>query len=129
MNASNSIKIFSFSGNTRILHLSWIAFFITFVIWFNHAPLLAAMRETMGLTDQQIKTLLILNVALTIPARIIIGMLVDSFGPKRIYSFLLMISALLCFGFAVAQNFEQLAIMRFLLGFSGAGFVIGKSVV
>jgi len=129
MSSSNSIKIFSFSGNTRILHLSWIAFFITFVIWFNHAPLLAAMRETMGLTDQQIKTLLILNVALTIPARIIIGMLVDSFGPKRIYSLLLMISALLCFGFSVAQNFEQLAVMRFLLGFSGAGFVIGIRMI
>ncbi len=129
MSDSSNIKIFSFSGNTRILHLSWIAFFITFVIWFNHAPLLAAMRETMGLTDQQIKTLLILNVALTIPARIIIGMLVDSFGPKRIYSFLLMISALLCFGFAMAQNFEQLAIMRFLLGFSGAGFVIGIRMI
>ncbi len=129
MGDSNGIKIFSFSGNTRILHLSWIAFFITFVIWFNHAPLLSAMRETMGLTDQQIKTLLILNVALTIPARIIIGMLVDSFGPKRIYSFLLMISALLCFGFAMAQNFEQLALMRFLLGFSGAGFVIGIRMI
>jgi len=129
MSTSDSIKIFSFSGNTRILHLSWIAFFITFVIWFNHAPLLAAMRETMGLSDQQIKTLLILNVALTIPARIIIGMLVDSFGPKRIYSFLLMISALLCFGFAMAQDFEQLAIMRFLLGFSGAGFVIGIRMI
>jgi len=87
------------------------------------------MRETMGLSDQQIKTLLILNVALTIPARIIIGMLVDSFGPKRIYSFLLMVSALLCFGFAAAQNFEQLAFMRFLLGFSGAGFVIGIRMI
>jgi len=106
MSTSNTIKIFSFSGNTRILHLSWIAFFITFVIWFNHAPLLAAMRDSLGLSDQQIKTLLILNVALTIPARIIIGMLVDSFGPKRIYSMLLMVSSLLCFGFAMADDFE-----------------------
>ena len=129
MSTSNTIKIFSFSGNTRILHLSWIAFFITFVIWFNHAPLLAAMRDSLGLSDQQIKTLLILNVALTIPARIIIGMLVDSFGPKRIYSMLLMVSSLLCFGFAMADDFEQLALMRFLLGFAGAGFVIGIRMI
>ena len=129
MSASNNIKILSFSGNTKILHLSWIAFFITFVIWFNHAPLLAMMRETMGLSDQQIKTLLILNVALAIPARIVIGMLVDSFGPKRIYSMLLMISAILCFGFAMAEDFEELAIMRFLLGFAGAGFVIGIRMI
>jgi NNP family nitrate/nitrite transporter-like MFS transporter len=124
-----SFKIFSFSGKTRILHLSWMAFFLSFLVWFNHAPLLGAMRETFGLNDQQIKTLLILNVALTIPARIVIGMLVDAFGPRRIYSMLLFISSFLCFGFALARNYEQLALMRFLLGFSGAGFVIGIRMI
>jgi len=92
----SKFKIFAFSGKTRILHLSWFAFFLSFLVWFNHAPLLGAMRDTFGLSDQQIKTLLILNVALTIPARIIIGMLVDAFGPRRIYSGLLFVSAFLC---------------------------------
>jgi len=73
--------------------------------------------------------LLILNVALTIPARIVVGMLVDHFGPRRMYSLLLVIGAFLCFGFAWAETFEQLAIMRFLLGFVGAGFVIGIRMV
>jgi NNP family nitrate/nitrite transporter-like MFS transporter len=127
--SSPGLNLFSFSGNTRILHLSWFAFFITFLIWFNHAPLLAAMRDTMGLSDQQIKTLLILNVALTIPARIIIGMLVDAYGPRRIYSMLLFIASLLCFGFALAEDYETLALMRFLLGFVGAGFVIGIRMI
>ncbi len=125
----SGFKIFSFSGKTRILHLSWFAFFLSFFVWFNHAPLLGAMRDTFGLSDQQIKTLLILNVALTIPARIIIGMLVDAFGPRRIYSGLLFVSAFLCFGFAIAQDYEQLALMRFLLGFAGAGFVIGIRMI
>ena len=79
-------KLLSFSGKNRILHLTWFAFFLTFLVWFNHAPLLVAIRDSMGLSDQQIKMLLILNVALTIPARIIIGMLVDAFGPRLIYS-------------------------------------------
>ncbi len=126
---SSTMNLFSFSGKMRILHLSWAAFFITFLVWFNHAPLLAMMRDSMGLTDQQIKTLLILNVALTIPARIIIGMLVDAFGPRRIYSMLLFVSSFLCFGFAMAQDYEQLALMRFLLGFVGAGFVIGIRMI
>ena len=56
-------------------------------------------------------------------------MLVDSFGPKRIYTFLLMTSAILCFGFALARDFNELALMRFLLGFSGAGFVIGIRMI
>jgi len=127
--STDRINLLSFSGKMRILHLSWFAFFLTFVVWFNHAPLLAAMRESMGLSDDQIKTLLILNVALTIPARIIIGMLVDAFGPRRIFSMLLFVSSFLCFGFAMADKYETLALMRFLMGFVGAGFVIGIRMI
>ncbi len=123
------LKLMSFTGKMKILHLSWMAFFLSFFVWFNHAPLMASIRDAMGLSDQEVKVLLILNVALTIPARVIIGMLVDSYGPRRMYSLLLFISSFLCFGFAMANSFEQLAIMRFLLGFVGAGFVIGIRMV
>ncbi len=123
------LNLLSFTGNIRILHLTWFAFFITFLVWFSHAPLMASIQNTFQLTDQEVKTLLILNVALTIPARIIIGMLVDSFGPRRMYSFLLFVSGFLCLGFAFATTYEQLALMRFLMGFVGAGFVIGIRMV
>ncbi len=127
--SESKLNLFSFSGKTRILHLTWFAFFLTFVMWFSHAPLMASIREAFDLTDQQVKMLLILNVALTIPARIIIGMLVDAFGPRRVYSLLLFISSFLCFGFAFADSFERLAMMRFLMGFVGAGFVIGIRMI
>lgn len=123
--SDNKLNLFSFTGKTKILHLTWIAFFISFFVWFNHAPLLIAIKDSLGLTDQQIKTLLILNVALTIPARIIIGMLVDKFGPKRTYATLLALGSIPCFMFALADSFERLALARFFLGFVGAGFVIG----
>lgn len=123
------LNLFSFAGKMRILHMSWFAFFLSFFVWFNHAPLMGVIREALALSDAQVKALLILNVALTIPARIIIGMLVDHFGPRRMYSLLLVISSFLCFGFAFADSFERLALMRFLLGFVGAGFVIGIRLV
>ena len=130
MSVDNSkLNLLSFTGKTRILHLTWFAFFLSFFVWFNHAPLMGAMREALDLTSQQVKALLILNVALTIPARIIIGMLVDHFGPRRMYSLLLAVSSFLCFGFAFADDYEQIALMRFLLGFVGAGFVIGIRMV
>ena len=113
----------------RTLHFAWFAFFLTFVIWFNHAPLLATIRETLGLSDAQLKALLTLNVALTIPARILIGILVDRFGPRHVYAGLLVASSLLCFAFASATSFEMLALTRFALGFVGAGFVIGIRLV
>lgn len=123
------LNLLSFSGSSRILHLSWIAFFISFIVWFNHAPLLASIRETFQLTDTQVKTLLILNVALTIPVRILVGMLVDKFGPRIMYATLLAICGALCFFFAFATSYEMLAMARLLLGCVGAGFVIGIRLI
>lgn len=129
-NESSKFNILNFSEpKIRILHMTWLAFFISFFVWFNHAPFKSLVLESLNLKDQEWKTLLILNVALTIPARIIIGMLVDKFGPKVTFSTLLFIGGCLCFPFALAQSFEALAVSRFLLGFVGAGFVIGIRMV
>jgi NNP family nitrate/nitrite transporter-like MFS transporter len=124
-----SLNFFSFSGKMKILHSTWLAFFISFVVWFSYAPLMLIIAETLGLSKSEIQTILILNVALTIPARIIIGMLVDKFGPKRTFSILLALGSLPTFLFAFADSFEQLALARFLSGFVGAGFVIGIRMV
>lgn len=126
---SQRLNLLSFRDKMRVLHLTWLAFFLCFVIWFNHAPLLASIREALALTDQEVKTLLILNVALTIPARIAIGILVDKFGPKRVYSSLLFLGGWVCLAFALADDYATLALTRFLLGFVGAGFVIGIRMI
>ena len=117
------------SPNMRTLHFTWVAFFITFIVWFNHAPMATAIMEAFGLTTLQWKAILTLNVALTIPARIVVGMLVDRYGPRVTYSCLLVASGGLCAFFALAQSYEQLALARFLMGFVGAGFVIGIRMV
>ncbi len=124
------LNLLDFSNRSiQTLHLTWFAFFLTFVMWFSHAPMKPFIMQAFDMTNAQWKALLILNVALTIPARIVIGMLVDKFGPRIVYSLLLMISAFLCWGFAFSQTYEQLALFRFLCGFIGAGFVIGIRMV
>ncbi|WP_163391775.1 NarK family nitrate/nitrite MFS transporter [Enterovibrio norvegicus] len=129
MSGSEKFNVFSFTGKMKILHLSWFAFFITFVVWFNFAPLLQSVKESLGLTTAEIKTLLILNVAFTIPARVVVGMLTDKYGPRIVYSLLLAICSIPCFVFALSDNFVQAAIARFALGLIGAGFVIGIRLV
>ena len=124
------LNLLDFSDKSiKTLHISWFAFFLTFVMWFSHAPMKPFIVEAFNMTNEQWKALLILNVALTIPARIIIGMLVDKLGPRIVFSLLLVSSAFLCWGFAFAQSYEQLALFRFLCGFIGAGFVIGIRLV
>ncbi len=125
----SKLRLLSFTGKTRTLHLTWFAFFLSFLVWFNHAPLLASISTSLGLSSAEVKALLTLNVALAIPARVVVGMLVDRYGPRIMYSLLLFISSLLCFAFAMANSFATLAITRFLLGFVGAGFVVGIRLI
>lgn len=127
--STEKLNLLSFTGKMKILHLSWMVFFIVFVVWFNMAPLLQAIGHSLNLTTAELKTLLTLNVAIAIPARIIIGMLTDKFGPRLVYAVLLAVCAIPCFMFAFADNFVQAAIARFLMGAIGAGFVVGIRIV
>ncbi len=122
-------NLWTFQGRYRTLHLTWFAFFLTFVVWFNLAPLATTVKADLGLTLGQIRTVAICNVALTIPARVLIGMLLDKFGPRKTYSSLLIFSVVPCLLFASAETFNQLVIARLLLSIVGAGFVIGIRMV
>ena len=117
------------SPNIRILHYTWFAFFMTFVVWLGLGPMMPFIKEALSLTDQQAKVLLILNVAMTIPARIVVGMLVDKLGPRIMYTGILVLGGLISIAFAWADSYEELAIMRFLSGFIGAGFVVGIRMI
>jgi len=110
----------------KILHFTWIAFFITFYVWFNMAPLATTMLKTQGwLTREHIKVLAICNVALTIPGRIVIGALIDRYGPRIVFSILMVVMAVPTITFAFGTTFIQLLISRLFLSIIGAGFVVG----
>lgn len=114
----------------RVLHFTWIAFFISFYLWFNMAPLATTMLKEVGwLTKEHLKILAICNVALTIPARIVVGALIDRFGPRRVFSGLLVFMSFPTFVFAFGNSFAQLLVARLVLGMIGASFVIGIKMV
>jgi len=114
----------------RTLHYTWIAFFITFYVWFNMAPLATTMlRNIDWLTKDHIKVLAICNVALTIPARILVGALIDRYGPRIVFSLLMILMSVPALFFAFGNTFVQLLVSRLILGSIGAGFVIGIRMV
>jgi len=114
----------------RTLHYTWIAFFITFYVWFNMAPLATTMLKNVNwLTREHLKVLAISNVALTIPARIIIGALIDRYGPRIVFSGLMILMAIPALFFALGNSFIQLLVSRLILGSIGAGFVVGIKMV
>lgn len=114
----------------KVLHYTWVAFFITFYVWFNMAPMATTMLKSIGwLTREHLKVLAISNVALTIPARIIIGALIDRYGPRIVFSGLMIIMAIPGWFFAFGDTFTQLLVSRLILGSIGAGFVVGIKMV
>ena len=101
-------------GKSGVLHRTWLAFFLSFVVWFNFAPFSETIREQLHLTKAQMLTLSLCNVALTVPARLFIGMALDRFGPRRTFSSILIYAAVPCTMFATAQDFNALVLSRLL---------------
>jgi NNP family nitrate/nitrite transporter-like MFS transporter len=120
-------QVFRFKNpEIRALHLTWIAFFITFYVWFNMAPLASSiLRSVDWLTADDIRLFAICNVALTIPARIIVGMSLDRFGPRRVFSVLMVLMSIPALVFAFGTTMAQLLISRLVLSSIGASFVVG----
>ncbi|MEE8574375.1 MAG: MFS transporter [Thermodesulfobacteriota bacterium] len=110
----------------KALHLTWIAFFITFYVWFNMAPLATTMiKQVAFLSKTELKVFAISNVALTIPARVLVGMAQDKYGPRRVFSILMVVCAIPALAFAYGTTFTQLLVGRLALSSVGAGFVVG----
>lgn len=121
--------LLSFRDRYRILHLTWFAFFLSFVVWFSFAPLATTVQHSLQLTLAQLKVLAICNLALTIPARIIIGMVLDRYGPRLTFSGLLVFAIVPCLLTATAHDFNQLVWSSLINSIMGAGFVVGVRMV
>jgi len=122
-------SLWSFTGKYRILHLTWFAFFLTFVVWFNFAPFANTIAEQLGLSDAEEKTIALCNVALTVPARVFIGMALDRWGPRLVYAAILMFAVIPNTVFALSTSYTTLLLSRLALSVVGAGFVVGIRMV
>ena len=58
---STRFNLFSLNENMKVLHYSWVAFFISFLVWFNHAPLLGLIAQSLNLSKEEIKTLTLIE--------------------------------------------------------------------
>lgn len=108
----------------RTFHMTWFAFFSCFFAWFGIAPLMAVVRDELQLTQNQIGWAIIGSVSITIFARLFIGWLCDRIGPRKSYTWLLILGSLPVMGIGLSWNFESFLLFRVLIGGIGASFVI-----
>ena len=109
---------------TRTFWISSIAFFLCFFSWFGIVPFMPYVVKDLGLTPDQKWNSIILAVTGTVFARLLIGKLCDSYGPRLVYTGLLLIGSIPVILIGLSQTPLQFLICRFFIGFIGASFVI-----
>ncbi|MGO2415740.1 MAG: MFS transporter, partial [Cobetia crustatorum] len=124
-NKANRIRLFSLkTPQMRAFHMSWFAFHVCFFGWFGIAPLMAVVRDDLGLTKTQIGNTIIASVAITVIVRLAIGVLCDRIGPRKAYTWLLCLGSLPVMSIGFADSFESFFLARLAIGAIGASFVI-----
>src|SRR5215471_10872130 len=124
-NKATRIRLADFSSPPmRAFHMTWLAFFLCFFGWFGVAPLMPVIRSELHLTKDQIGNSIIASVAITILARLVIGPLCDRIGPRRAYTWLLILGSLPVMGIGLSHNYTTFLIFRLAIGAVGASFVI-----
>ncbi|PJJ83798.1 MFS transporter [Mucilaginibacter auburnensis] len=119
------LNIFSGKGvQMRTFHITWLMFFVCFFGWFGLAPLMPTVRAEMGLTKGQVGNIIIASVTATIIARLIIGKLCDTWGPRKTAVRLLLVGAIPVFLVGLAHSYITFLLFRLAIGVIGASFVI-----
>lgn len=119
------LNIFSAdSVQMRTFHITWFTFFVCFFGWFGLAPLMPAIRADLGLTKPQVGNTIIAAVSATIIARLIIGRLCDTWGPRKTYTALLIVGSLPVMLVGLSHDYITFLLFRLSIGVIGASFVI-----
>jgi len=121
----NKLNIFSGKGiQMKTFHITWLTFFFCFFGWFGIAPLMPIVRAQLHLDKSQIGNITIASVSATILARLLVGRLCDTLGPRLSYTILLILGAIPVMTIGLANSYESFILFRFVIGIVGASFVI-----
>src|SRR3954452_20929725 len=119
------LNVLSLKGvQMKSFHTTWLMFFVCFFGWFGLAPLMPTIRENLHLTKGQVGNLIIVSVSSTIIARLIIGKLCDSWGPRKTAVRLLLLGSLPVFLVGLSKDYTSFLLFRGAIGIIGASFVI-----
>ncbi|MEG8945772.1 MFS transporter [Rosettibacter firmus] len=121
----DKLNLFDLSSvQMKTFHIVWVTFFTCFFSWFAIAPLMPVIREELKLSKDEIGNIVIASVFATTFARIIIGRVCDSIGPRLTHVMLLIIGAIPVLLVGLSYNYISLLVFRLLIGIIGASIVI-----
>uniref|UniRef100_A0A8H7XXD5 Nitrate/nitrite transporter n=1 Tax=Psilocybe cubensis TaxID=181762 RepID=A0A8H7XXD5_PSICU len=106
----------------RAFHL--MGFFVAFLSWFAFPPLIPdAIKSDLHLSAAEVANSNVIALTSTFVIRVIVGPLVDRYGPRKVMAYLLILGAIPSGLAGTAHDAGTLYILRFFIGILGATFV------
>eukprot|EP01024_Parvocaulis_polyphysoides_P070983 TRINITY_DN87_c0_g1_i8.p1 TRINITY_DN87_c0_g1~~TRINITY_DN87_c0_g1_i8.p1 ORF type:complete len:497 (-),score=97.17 TRINITY_DN87_c0_g1_i8:316-1806(-) len=120
-------KVWSFVfPHMRSFHLSWFSFFTSFVSTFAPAAMIPVIRDAANLQKADLGNAGVAAVTGTILARVVMGSVCDTFGPRYGHAVLNMGVAPAVAGMALVTNAVGFLMCRLIIGFGLATFVANQ---
>ncbi|EYB67227.1 hypothetical protein DEIPH_ctg046orf0021 [Deinococcus phoenicis] len=112
-------------GRQRVLALSTAGFTLMFAVWLMFGILGLPIRQEFGLSDLQLSWLTAIAILNGSLWRLPAGILTDRLGGRRVFSAMLLLTAIPAFLVAYAGSYPALLVYAFLVGFAGNSFSVG----
>lgn len=114
------------SGHTPTLFSAFLYFDLSFMVWVILGPLGVAISKSLHLTAAQKGFMVATPLLAGAAFRILNGVLVDHFGPKRtgLVAQLVVMAGLLAAWWLGIHNYDQVLLLALVLGVAGASFAI-----
>src|SRR5512144_951865 len=114
-------------GAARALFFSTTAFAVSFAVWGLISALAPTFAQLYGLSGKAKSLMIAIPVLLGSIGRLPAGMLADRFGGRRVFSALLLVSAIPAIGIGLSNSYAQLLWLGVFIGIAGTSFAIGVS--
>ncbi|KAH9836835.1 major facilitator superfamily domain-containing protein [Rhodofomes roseus] len=109
---------------SRNFHLSWLGFWSAFLSWFAFSPLIPeAVKSDLNLSAAQVGNSNIVSLCSTLLVRLIVGPLVDRYGPRKVMAGILVLGAIPSGLAGTISSASGLYVVRFFIGILGGTFV------
>ncbi len=112
-------------GAARALFLATTAFAVSFALWGLIAALAPTFKETFGLSAKATSLLIAIPVLFGSLGRLPAGMLTDRFGGRKVFSVLLLLTAIPAAAIGFSNSYTQLLFLGLFLGLGGTTFSVG----
>lgn len=115
----------STKASSRVLILSTTAFTLLFAVWLMFGVLGVSIKSELHLDKVQFAWLTAIAILSGSLLRLPFGVLADRIGGKRVFTALLLFTAVPCFAVSFVHSYRSLMILAFLFGIAGNSFSAG----